>query len=208
MESDGKVSIEGEGGEGRRAMNFLCRVHGPNGPATAAATAERRDHRFETATSRQIDRLVQRVFHFHAEDISRRYFYLPPLPSRTPSPAANLQRAIPPSIATLPPLFRQRFFEPTRLSSADKYYSPRTFDSMNSVVASEGRGGISPIFPLFRSVSTRAPVLRTNNARDKKEGGGSSERSDSRIPIAKRSRAKFFLSPSPRRSELTRSISN
>lgn len=146
----GKV---GSRGEGRRAMNFLCRVHDPNGPAAAAAAAaaEERDHRFETATSRQIDRLVQRVFHFHAEDISRRYFYLPPFPLRPPL-VANLQRAIP-SITTLSPLYFANGFSKRRtgirnsdqtLSSADKYYSPRIFDSMN--VEREGRGPSSPIF--------------------------------------------------------------
>lgn len=125
-------------------MNFPCRVH--TVLMDQQQRRQRRDHRFETATrARQIDRLVQRVFHFHARRRIYRAatFIYPPSPTTRREFTARHPLDHHPSPPSSPPfispfdVFRKTWNRnpetPTRLSSADKYYSPRIFDSMNAV---------------------------------------------------------------------------
>lgn len=90
---------------------------------------QREDDGIENADSPlQIDRHVQRVFHFHTEDISRCNFYL----SLAINPPVNLRRAITILGAIL---YFSHGFSKRRtawLCFSDKYYPCRIFHSTNA----------------------------------------------------------------------------
>lgn len=184
-------------------MNFLCRVHGPNGAATAAlATAggtidsKRRPERPADRSSRSTR------FPFPRGGYIAPLLLFTPLPRAPPSPPTTRREFTarprsPPS--SLPPLYfangfsKRRTGTPTRLSSADKYYSPRIFDSMN---VAEGRGWSSSSLFLSRNASYGESFFRIDSyltckeTRDKIER----ERRRIRIPIAKRKKKRNSLS--------------